>query len=80
MMRAAICPHKWSYRAGVISFGEGDQPSGEEPRQVMIASKNWLSLVWMATDTLVSGSGTRTKTASSYISAYRAWNCTAGEA
>lgn len=29
------CPHKWSYRAGVISFAEGDQPSEEEQRQVI---------------------------------------------
>ncbi|WP_299413544.1 relaxase/mobilization nuclease domain-containing protein [uncultured Sulfitobacter sp.] len=29
------CPHKWSYRAGVISFAEGDQPSEEEQRRVI---------------------------------------------
>lgn len=29
------CPHKWSYRAGVISFAEGDQPSEEEQQQVI---------------------------------------------
>ena len=31
----AARPHKWSYRAGVISFAEGEQPSDEEPRQVI---------------------------------------------
>lgn len=29
------CPHKWSYRAGVISFAEGDKPSEEEQQQVI---------------------------------------------
>lgn len=29
------CPHKWSYRAGVISFAEADRPSDEEQQQVI---------------------------------------------
>lgn len=29
------CPHKWSYRAGVISFAEGDKPSEGEQQQVI---------------------------------------------
>lgn len=29
------CPHKWSYRAGVISFAVGDAPSEDEQRDVM---------------------------------------------
>lgn len=29
------CPHKWSYRAGVISFAESDKPSEEEQQQVI---------------------------------------------
>lgn len=29
------CPHKWSYRAGVISFAGGDKPSEEEQRHVI---------------------------------------------
>lgn len=30
-----VCPHQWSYRAGVISFAEGDQPNEEEQQQVI---------------------------------------------
>ena len=29
------CAHKWSYRAGVISFAEADRPSDEEQQQVI---------------------------------------------
>ena len=29
------CPHKWSYRAGVISFASQDAPSDDEQREIM---------------------------------------------
>ena len=61
-------PHKWTYRAGVVSFAPEDAPSEHQQALAMDASKSWPSRGLNRTSATFSGFATPTRAASSCIS------------
>lgn len=66
--------HQWTYRAGVISFADSDDPTRTSRPRSWTTSSGWPSRGWTLSNMRCSGSAIATKAGSSSTSARRAWS------